>query len=778
MMWAVIGVVGLVLLALVALRLYFPPEKIKAIALKEMSEYLHREVRLGDVGLNPLKGLSLVNLEVSEKPTFAQGKFFSIKRLNLFVAMRPLLNKEVIIRSVTLESPEVTVIRLADGKTFNFSDLVVSSSPAVTTVAFGGDDWEFSLIPNAYAAPAPGVVAVPAPQPSAFKLDVAYAEIKNGIVHFIDRSPAKSNAEISALNVQVKEFSPARPFHFQTDAKVKHAAFQGRLSVNGQLDLAKDALTLNAANVESPQYAIGAKGTVQKLTSDLPTANLAIDIKEFRHPLLTKPMTGTAQIKGNANRLDLPSFQLSLAPLAISGYGLVENLAEPAPSVRMHVETNRFPIQEALAFARNALPPDLKVSGPAQLSADISGTLASARVAAKVDGKDLSVHKADVFRKAAGVAFDVSMIGDCLQMGDQLLIDTFKMRLGTIQANGAGSYKKARKSSTVDLTIKTNSFPLSELAKYSPSFQAVTLAGNGTADVSIKGDMNAPAAEGRIALDKVTAKNAEGEASGVSGQLSFQTPHALAKPEALTLKTNGQLNVAKIQHAFYRGNNAKLTWNLTDVTQDLSRVSGDANMTQGEGNLLNAEKLATQFITAKILLQPLILIQKVGLLKKLGISLDNIPFASIRGDYKLQRGLMTIQPFELSGSDVRIETQGTVGLAGAQPLNLRGAFTLASGLLRGTLGQIFQGAGGRSMVKFTVGGTVENPDPKLDLQETTKKAVQTLGQDLLKGILRKDSPPPPASPDGSDASQQPTQAAPDQEKPLKDIEKALKGIFR
>src|SRR5688500_8188939 len=116
----IVLVVLLVGALLVAVRVFFPPEKVKALVLEHLSQRLHREVRLGQVSVGLISGLSLSNLDVSERPTFAQGTFLSMKRFSLHVALRPLLRKQVVVRSVLLSEPTIMVIRQADGKTFNF----------------------------------------------------------------------------------------------------------------------------------------------------------------------------------------------------------------------------------------------------------------------------------------------------------------------------------------------------------------------------------------------------------------------------------------------------------------------------------------------------------------------------------------------------------------------------------------------------------------------------------------------------------------------------------
>jgi hypothetical protein len=63
---------------------------------------------------------------------------------------------------------------------------------------------------------------------------------------------------------------------------------------------------------------------------------------------------------------------------------------------------------------------------------------------------------------------------------------------------------------------------------------------------------------------------------------------------------------------------------------------------------------------------------------------------------------------------------------------MRAVMKLAAGSIGGSLGNILQDENGRPTIKYTITGTMSNPNAKPDLQETGKKAVQELGKELLK----------------------------------------------
>jgi hypothetical protein len=249
------------------------------------------------------------------------------------------------------------------------------------------------------------------------------------------------------------------------------------------------------------------------------------------------------------------------------------------------------------------------------------------------------------------------------------------------------------------------------------------------------------------------------------------------------MKLAGHLTVGHIKHEYYDAKNLDFKWNLSDVTPDLERVTGTAALKQGPGKLTHVDKLASQSKSARIALLPITTLQKLdngGVLRALGIpSLQTIAFDGIHGDYLFNSGVMTIKTFDLTGQDVSFGATGTIGLAGAQPLDVRVNMKLAAGSLGGSLGQFLADESGHPTLAFTAKGTVSNPQVHADMREAEHKAVQQIGQQLLKGFgiggdQQPTSPAPTSNP--SDNSQQASPSNPPPN-PVDDIQKTLKSIF-
>ena len=207
------------------------------------------------------------------------------------------------------------------------------------------------------------------------------------------------------------------------------------------------------------------------------------------------------------------------------------------------------------------------------------------------------------------------------------------------------------------------------------------------------------------------------------------------------MNVTAHLVVGHITQQLYDGKNLDFECNLTGITEDLSRRQWDGRAAARTGKIQNLSALADRSMRCISLLLPILTLQKLQQNGAMGSviglpSLDSITFASIRGDYTIQSGVMNVQTFDLTGQQMTIQTTGTVGPVGVQPLNMK------------VVTQLSPGNGGLSL-KFNVTGTVPNPHVKLDVQDAGKQALQQIGGQLLKNFMggaNRRRPPMPRRP--------------------------------
>src|ERR1700722_629700 len=109
-------IVVLLAAAAVAVRVFLPPEKLKALAISEADKSLHRTLEVRSVDFGLLTGLSIQGLRLSETPDFSKGEFLRGDGFPLSPECLPLLHKEVVARNIELRGAIITVVKGADGR--------------------------------------------------------------------------------------------------------------------------------------------------------------------------------------------------------------------------------------------------------------------------------------------------------------------------------------------------------------------------------------------------------------------------------------------------------------------------------------------------------------------------------------------------------------------------------------------------------------------------------------------------------------------------------------
>src|SRR5210317_381555 len=114
-------VVVLVLCLVVLAKVLITPERVKQTVLPIAEEALQRKVELGDISVSLFSGIELNDLKVYEKD--GQEVFVGTKLVRLKYQLLPLLAMKVVIDEVTVESPRIRVVRMANGQ-FSFDDII------------------------------------------------------------------------------------------------------------------------------------------------------------------------------------------------------------------------------------------------------------------------------------------------------------------------------------------------------------------------------------------------------------------------------------------------------------------------------------------------------------------------------------------------------------------------------------------------------------------------------------------------------------------------------
>lgn len=159
LVWIAGVVVGIVLIALIAIKLFFPVEKIKQLAIDTAQSSLNRPLSLGAAELSIWGGLGvrLSDVSLGNPPGFDGEPFVAAKSVDVKVAFWPLLSGKIHVRRLVIQSPSIAMHKLANGNT-NYSFASVDSTvpeaanlpdeakPAAAAIAFDGIEINYGVV--------------------------------------------------------------------------------------------------------------------------------------------------------------------------------------------------------------------------------------------------------------------------------------------------------------------------------------------------------------------------------------------------------------------------------------------------------------------------------------------------------------------------------------------------------------------------------------------------------------------------------------------------------
>jgi AsmA protein len=211
-------IVGIVVAILIVILIAIPflinvnsfRPKIEATA----SDALGRKVTVGNLSLSLLTGsVTADNIGIAEDPAFGTSPFVTAKSLKVGVEIWPLImSKELHVTEITLQEPQITLLKTADGK-WNFSSL-------------GGN----------------AAKSQPSSSSSTGNLSVGKLSVTDGkLVVGKANSSAKPHV-YDQVNITVSNFSPTSEFPFEMKAKLPaggNANISGKAGPINPTDAAK-----------------------------------------------------------------------------------------------------------------------------------------------------------------------------------------------------------------------------------------------------------------------------------------------------------------------------------------------------------------------------------------------------------------------------------------------------------------------------------------------------------------------------------------------------------
>lgn len=264
-------VIAILIVILIAIPLFIDANTFRPKLESELTGALGRQVKVGNLSLSVLSGsVSADDISIADDPQFSQAPFVQAKSLKVGVELMPLIfSKALNVTELTLNQPQISLVKSENGETWNFSSLgssnsaqpsASSPSPSSSTASPSGARQTPESQPSKSAQPGAGqkTTETPptgtAPSGGTPNLSVAKLAVKDGQLTI---SRAKSNEKpkvYDKVNIDVTNFAFTSSFPFKLTAD---------LPGGGSLDLNGNAGPVNAGN--AAMTPLNAKVTIDKM---------------------------------------------------------------------------------------------------------------------------------------------------------------------------------------------------------------------------------------------------------------------------------------------------------------------------------------------------------------------------------------------------------------------------------------------------------------------------------------------------------------------------------
>jgi len=235
-------VVGVLILIVIAVPFLVDANTFRPKLESDLTAALGRTVKVGDLSFSLLSGsVSADDIAIADDSTFSKTPFVQAKSLKVGVELIPLIfSKSLNVTELTLNQPEISLVRSADGAKWNFSSLG-NSTPENAGNKGSGE-------PAKTTAPAAGSASS---NPS---LSVAKLNVSDGRLTVSRASSSEKPRVYDKVDIEVTSFSFTNSFPFKMSAS---------LPAGGSLKLEGTAGPISAGNAELTP--LQAKVTVQKM---------------------------------------------------------------------------------------------------------------------------------------------------------------------------------------------------------------------------------------------------------------------------------------------------------------------------------------------------------------------------------------------------------------------------------------------------------------------------------------------------------------------------------
>jgi AsmA protein len=386
-LYAVVAVLLLLAVGVAVVVATFDPNDYRPQIVEQVKQRTGRDLTVGDIGLTlfPKIGAQLKQVSLAEQS--GAGEFAGVDEARVYVAVFPLLSRQVVVDEVRIDGLRANLVKNADGST-NFDDLLKARQTP--------------------AAEEPG-----AAQGRPMRFDVQGIRITNGRVSWKDATTGNDLA-VNLAELSTGRVTENRPIDVRLVASV--AGTQPKLDVRTRLDATLDfdlqaqRLRFAGMNLAMQGSALDFTGIDVAVTGDVESLVQAQRIAVSKLEVKGRAARGSESydVKLSAPAIESTPQALLVEGLTLSATGTVAGMqltgsTLTVPALRVNLAESRLLVDRLALQARAAKAGDtivVDLTAPRLDLAPDKATGESAVLTAKLDGPQ---RKGDVSLKLAGV---------------------------------------------------------------------------------------------------------------------------------------------------------------------------------------------------------------------------------------------------------------------------------------------------------------------------------------------------------------------------------------
>lgn len=758
---------------LVYVKIKYPPEKVKAILISKMSEFLRREIEIKNVSVG-LTGLKVEGLRISERPAFTKGSFVEARQFVIKPNFAALLKKEISINKIILVSPVINITRYKDNS-FNFSDLIAAQSTAPAKVEKTEKPEKMQALPVAFI--------------------VSKFAVTGGDVKFTDKTPQGLSAEIKNINVSFSGISLVKPFLADMSMDILQKNMSGYISLKSAVDIKNQKLKIKEALVLLNGAGIKISGDVEGfLEPEKMSFDVRIRDEKLQIEKITKsfPVNKDLAVSGSADidavvsgtmskisakgKIDLKNTDVSFAdmfkkpksmPAFLSADVSVENMdGIKINDISAVVDAVKISAAgQVSGISKNQIRPDVKItlekfdlktlaaiipmtkdfglSGSVSSGLKVSGDLKLLSVLANIGVENVQSVQKDMSAKinkmdfGCSAKFDLSAKGGSSSGGKKgdisfnLAGGSFEIKMPEKPAPPASASKTApavtEKKQSVKIGIPVPpGFSLAGEVK----IKSIIFNGYKISDCFTKINF----ADALLTVKPFSMSMCGGSIAGaLSADLSKMDP------EKIKFSFEGSVRNYDL-HELLLETGKKLqaqVWGIANADMKITGTGADMSGLNGAGSaqIKNVKAAGGNMLKA---LSVALAVARVP-------EINDASFKTITSKINIVNGRLDLSNTKTDGGDkLDAYCSGNANLA-ALTQDIKGEIKFTKAYSGGDLAKYTADSEGRVTVPFTVGGTFDNPKVSLDwnkLAKTaaaneTKRILMKEGEKLLKGLFSR-----------------------------------------